>query len=148
MRTELQVRLLRVLETATLPAWEAASRSETNVRMLAATSLRAEEAVAEGKLREDLYHRLNVFPITMPALRDRGADIDLLAEQCLSELNAASGTAKRFTRACLERLRRHNWPGNVRELKNVIACVHPGGGGRRRRVAAARLTERCLRRTS
>jgi len=65
-------------------------------------------------------YRLNVFLITLPPLRERGGDVELLAEQCLDELNAASGTAKHFTRACLERLRRHSWPGNVRELNNVI----------------------------
>ena len=90
------------------------------MRVLAATSLRVEEAVAARKLREDLFYRLNVFPIALPPLRERGEDVELLAEQCLGELNAAAGTAKHFTRACLERLRRHGWPGNVRELKNVV----------------------------
>jgi DNA-binding NtrC family response regulator len=63
---------------------------------------------------------LNVFPIELPPLRDRGDDIELLADHFLAQLNSAGGTAKHFTRACLERLRRHNWPGNVRELRNVI----------------------------
>jgi two-component system response regulator AtoC len=120
MPLELQVRLLRVLETATVTRVGGNEPIKIDVRILAATSLRVEEAVATSKLREDLFYRLNVFPITLPPLRERGEDIELLAEQCLSELNAASGTAKRFTRACLERLRRHSWPGNVRELKNVI----------------------------
>jgi DNA-binding NtrC family response regulator len=71
-------------------------------------------------LREDLYYRLNVFPIQLPPLRERGDDVELLAEKFLSDLNLAEGTAKRFTRACLERLHRHGWPGNVRELQNVI----------------------------
>jgi len=120
MPVELQVRLLRVLETATLTRVGGSELIKTDVRVLAATSLRVEEAVAAGKLREDLFYRLNVFPIALPPLRERGGDVELLAEQCLSELNAAAGTAKHFTRACLERLRRHGWPGNVRELKNVI----------------------------
>jgi two-component system response regulator AtoC len=120
MPLELQVRLLRVLESATLTRVGGNEPIRIDVRVLAATSLRAEEAVAAGKLREDLFYRLNVFPITLPPLRERGEDVDLLAEQCLGELNEASGTAKHFTRACLERLRRHGWPGNVRELKNVI----------------------------
>jgi two-component system response regulator AtoC len=120
MPLELQVRLLRVLESATLTRVGGNEPIRIDVRVLAATSLRAEEAVAAGKLREDLFYRLNVFPITLPPLRERGKDVDLLAEQCLGELNEASGTAKHFTRACLERLRRHGWPGNVRELKNVI----------------------------
>ena len=120
MPPELQVRLLRVLETATLTRVGGSEPIKADVRVLAATSLRVEEAVAARKLREDLFYRLNVFPITLPPLRERGEDVELLAEQCLGELNAASGTAKHFTRACLERLRRHSWPGNVRELKNVI----------------------------
>jgi DNA-binding NtrC family response regulator len=120
MPLELQVRLLRVLETSTLTRVGGSELIKTDVRVLAATSLRVEEAVATRKLREDLFYRLNVFPIALPPLRERGGDVELLAEQCLSELNAAAGTAKHFTRACLERLRRHAWPGNVRELKNVI----------------------------
>jgi two-component system response regulator AtoC len=120
MPLELQVRLLRVLETATLARVGGSEPIKTDVRVLAATSLRVEEAVATRKLREDLFYRLNVFPISLPPLRERNGDVELLAEQCLSELNAAAGTAKHFTRACLERLRRHGWPGNVRELKNVI----------------------------
>lgn len=120
MPLELQVRLLRVLETATLTRVGGSELIKTDVRVLAATSLRVEEAVATRKLREDLFYRLNVFPIALPPLRDRGGDVELLAEQCLSELNAAAGTAKHLTRACLEKLRRHGWPGNVRELKNVI----------------------------
>jgi two-component system, NtrC family, response regulator AtoC len=120
MPLELQVRLLRVLETATVTRVGGNEPIRIDVRILAATSLRVEEAVAAGKLREDLFYRLHVFPIALPPLRERGEDVELLAAQCLSELNAASGTAKHFTRACLERLRRHSWPGNVRELKNVI----------------------------
>jgi two-component system, NtrC family, response regulator HydG len=120
MPPELQVRLLRVLETATVTRVGGNESFPIDVRILAATSLRVEEAVAASKLREDLFYRLSVFPIALPPLRERGEDVELLAEQYLSDLNAASGTAKRFTRACLERLRRHSWPGNVRELKNVI----------------------------
>ncbi len=120
MPLELQVRLLRVLETATVTRVGGNEPIRIDVRILAATSLRVEDAVAAGKLREDLFYRLNVFPITLPPLRERIEDIELLAEQCLSDLNAASGTTKHFTQACLERLRLHNWPGNVRELRNVI----------------------------
>ena len=120
MPLELQVRLLRVLETGTVTRVGGNETIKVDVRIVAATSLRAEDAVAAGKLREDLFYRLNVFPIALPPLRLRGEDIELLALQCLAELNAAAGSGKRFTRACLERLRRHDWPGNVRELKNVI----------------------------
>jgi DNA-binding NtrC family response regulator len=108
------------LETSAVTRVGGSESIKVDVRILAATSRRVEEALAANKLREDLFYRLNVFPIALPPLRERGDDVELLAEQCLSELNAASGTAKHFTRACLERLRRHGWPGNVRELKNVI----------------------------
>jgi len=120
MPLELQVRLLRVLETGTVTRVGGTEAIKIDVRILAATSLRPDQAVAANKLREDLFYRLNVFPIALPPLRDRAEDIELLAAQALVELNAAAGTAKHFTRACVERLRRHDWPGNVRELKNVI----------------------------
>jgi two-component system, NtrC family, response regulator HydG len=71
-------------------------------------------------LREDLLYRLAVFPIDMPPLRSRGHDVDLLAEQFLADLNAQSGTQKRFSALGRMTLKQHNWPGNVRELKNCI----------------------------
>ncbi|MFI4946613.1 MAG: sigma-54-dependent transcriptional regulator [Burkholderiales bacterium] len=117
---EIQVRLLRALETSALTRVGGSEQIKLDVRVVAATNLHVDEAVAAGKLREDLYYRLNVFPIRLPPLRERGDDIELLAEKFLGELNQAEGTAKHFTRACLERLRRHGWPGNVRELQNVV----------------------------
>ena len=117
---DIQVRLLRALETSTVTRVGGTERIKVDVRVVAATSRRVDEAVASGKLREDLYYRLNVFPIELPPLRARGDDVELLAEQFLSELNQAEGTAKHFTRACLERLSQHRWPGNVRELQNVV----------------------------
>jgi DNA-binding NtrC family response regulator len=93
---------------------------KVDVRIVAATNRRLEDAVTAGKLREDLLYRLNVFPIALPALRDRGDDVERLAEHFLAELNAADGTAKQLTVAGRERLRRYAWPGNLRELKNVL----------------------------
>ena len=117
---DIQVRLLRALETSTVTRVGGTEPIKVDVRIVAATSRRVEEAIAAGKLREDLYYRLNVFPIQLPPLRERGDDVELLAEKYLDELNLAEGTTKHFTRACLERLHRHSWPGNVRELQNVI----------------------------
>ena len=117
---DIQVRLLRALETSAVTRVGGAEPIKVDVRIVAATSRRVEEAVAAGKLRDDLYYRLNVFPIQLPPLRERGDDVELLAEKFLADLNLAEGTAKHFTRACLERLHRHSWPGNVRELQNVI----------------------------
>ena len=116
----LQAKLLRVLQEREVERLGGRKTIALNVRVLATTNRQLREEVSAGRFREDLFYRLNVFPITLPPLRERGEDIELLAEQCLSDLNAASGTAKHFTRACLERLRRHGWPGNVRELRNVI----------------------------
>ena len=117
---EIQVKLLRALETSAVTRVGGTETIKVDVRVVAATSRRVDEAVAAGRLREDLYYRLNVFPIQLPALRARGDDVELLAEKFLGELNLAEGTAKHFTRACLERLHRHSWPGNVRELQNVV----------------------------
>jgi DNA-binding NtrC family response regulator len=117
---EIQVRLLRALETSTITRVGGTEPIKVDVRIVAATSRRVKDAIADGKLREDLFYRLNVFPIPLPPLRERGDDVELLAEKFLGELNLAEGTAKHFTRACLERLHRHSWPGNVRELQNVI----------------------------
>jgi DNA-binding NtrC family response regulator len=120
MPAELQVRLLRVLQTGSVSRVGASETIRIDVRIIAATNQPLDEAVASGRLRRDLFYRLNVFPITLPPLRERGDDVVRLAEGFLAGLNASDGTEKTFTTACLERLRRHAWPGNVRELKNVI----------------------------
>ena len=120
MPIELQVKLLRVLETGTVTRIGGSELIKVDVRVIAATNRKPEEAVAAGKLREDLLYRLNVFPIELPPLRDRGEDIELLAEHFLALLNKGEGTSKRWSPAALERLRQHSWPGNVRELRNVV----------------------------
>jgi two-component system, NtrC family, response regulator AtoC len=123
MPLELQVRLLRVLETGTLMRIGTSRVVETDVRIIAATNRDPREAVRTGKLREDLYHRLNVFPIAMPPLRERGDDIELIADHFLEEMNEACGTRKKFAPGAVARMRQHPWPGNVRELKNYIHRV-------------------------
>ncbi len=120
MPVELQVRLLRVLETGTFTRVGGNETLKVDVRLVAATNRKPEDAVAQGKLREDLLYRLNVFPIALPPLRERGDDIQLLAEDVLASLNERDGSRKRLTAPCVERLRRHSWPGNVRELRNVL----------------------------
>jgi DNA-binding NtrC family response regulator len=117
---ELQVKLLRVLETSTVTRVGGTEAINVDVRVIAATNRRPEEAVAEGKLREDLHYRLNVFPIHLPTLWERRDDIELLAEHFLGLLNKEEGTSKKFTQAAIDRLRSHRWPGNVRELRNVV----------------------------
>jgi DNA-binding NtrC family response regulator len=123
MPLELQVRLLRVLETGTLMRIGTSKMIETDVRIIAATNRDPREAVRQGKLREDLYHRLNVFPLHIPALRERSDDVELIAIHLLQEMNDACGTHKHFAPGALERMSRHPWPGNVRELKNHIHRV-------------------------
>jgi two-component system, NtrC family, response regulator HydG len=122
MPVELQVKLLRVLETGRVLRVGANEPVQVDVRVIAASNRPPQQVVAEGKLREDLYYRLNVFPITLPPLRDREDDVALLAEHFLEELNKGAKDAppKAFTKAALDRLRAHGWPGNVRELKNVV----------------------------
>src|SRR5690606_33687936 len=91
-----------------------------DVRIIAATNRSPLEAVAEGRLREDLYYRLAVFPIELPPLRDRREDIPLIARHFLQALNAREGAAKHFTDSALQRLQQAPWPGNVRELRNAV----------------------------
>jgi two-component system, NtrC family, response regulator AtoC len=120
MPIELQVKLLRALETGRFLRVGAHQELETDVRVITATNRDPEEAVADKKLRADLYHRLNVFPVTLPPLRDRAGDIELLAQYFLDQLNATHGTEKRFAPPAPASLAEQPWPGNVRELKNAI----------------------------
>jgi two-component system response regulator AtoC len=119
MPIELQVKLLRVLETGQVVRIGGDQPAEVDVRVIAASNRDPQKAVSEGKLREDLLYRLQVFPIQMPPLRERAEDVQLLADYFLGQLNERQGTEKVFTEESLDRLRTHSWPGNVRELKNV-----------------------------
>ncbi len=120
MPLELQVKLLRVLETGTFMRVGSTDVIETDVRIVAATNRQPADAVGSGKLREDLYYRLNVFQITLPPLRERLEDVDLLAMHFLEALNASEGVSRRFSPNALAQLKQYHWPGNVRELRNVV----------------------------
>ena len=120
MPAELQVRLLRVLETGMLTRVGGNEPVRVDVRVIAASNRPVEDAVSAGRLREDLLYRLNVFPIALPPLRERGDDVELLANHFLAELNREEGKDKSFTSPALVRLRSHSWPGNVRELRNIV----------------------------
>jgi DNA-binding NtrC family response regulator len=120
MPAELQVKLLRVLETNTITRVGGTQHIASEVRVICATNRDPEKAIGDGKLREDLYHRLNVFPIRLPPLRERDTDTEQLAQFFLDDLNQAEGTNKTFSRDALVRLYQHSWPGNVRELKNYV----------------------------
>jgi DNA-binding NtrC family response regulator len=120
MPLDLQVKLLRVLETGTFMRVGSTQVQETDVRLIAATNRNPMQAVASGKLREDLLYRLNVFPIHLPPLRDRADDVPLIACHFLRQIGEREGEAKRFAPEVLERLSEYRWAGNVRELRNVV----------------------------
>ena len=120
MPLDLQVKLLRVLETGTFMRVGSTQVLETDVRMIAATNRPPLQAVAAGKLREDLLYRLNVFPIHLPPLRERADDIPLIAAHFLDEISRREGVAKHFAPAAVSRLCGYRWPGNVRELRNIV----------------------------
>jgi two-component system, NtrC family, response regulator HydG len=120
MPLDMQTRLLRVLETRKFYRVGANVEFSSDVRVIAASNRCPLLAVQSGQLREDLLYRLAVFPIELPPLRNRGNDVDLLAEHFLDALNAQAGTHKKFTAHARMTLKQHNWPGNVRELRNCI----------------------------
>jgi DNA-binding NtrC family response regulator len=120
MPPDLQVKLLRVLETGTFMRVGSTQILETDIRLVAASNRDPLAAVASGKLREDLLYRLNVFPIHVPALRERPQDVSLIAMHFLDEISRREGEAKRFSARALERLAAYPWPGNVRELRNIV----------------------------
>jgi DNA-binding NtrC family response regulator len=120
MPLDMQVKLLRVLETGRFCRVGGDEEVEVKVRVVAASNRCPDQAVKAGTLRSDLLYRLAVIPMDLPALRDRGDDIDLLAQLFLDQLNEEGGTAKSFSPASRQFLRSYSWPGNVRELKNLV----------------------------
>jgi DNA-binding NtrC family response regulator len=121
MHPAVQAKFLRVLEERTFRRIGGKTEIQVDVRVVAATNRDPETAVQEGKLRADLFYRLNVFPITLPPLRERLEDIPLLVEAFLQDSAATEGRiVKTVSPAAIELLQRYAWPGNVRELRNVI----------------------------
>lgn len=121
MKPELQAKLLRVVEGHPFRRVGGTRDIAADVRVIAATNRNLEESIRAGMFREDLYFRLNVFRISVPALRDRGGDVVLLARHFLAR--SASALRKpplRLTEDAADHLRDYDWPGNVRELRNVI----------------------------
>ncbi len=116
----LQAKLLRVLENKTLQRLGAEGSIEIDVRFISATNRSPEQAVEDGKLREDLYYRLAQFPIRVPPLRQREGDICGLSQFFLNSLNEKHETDIQFTEGALEAIKERSWPGNVRELKNYV----------------------------
>ena len=118
---DVQVKLLRVLQEGEFERLGSPRTIKVNVRVIAATNRDLAEDVRKGRFREDLYYRLNVFPIRMPPLRERAEDVPLLVWAFLEDFSSRMG--KKITqvpRKTMEALQRHPWPGNVRELRNVV----------------------------
>ena len=120
MPPELQVKLLRVLETGTFMRVGSTQVQHTDVRLIAATNRDPMQAVADGRLRDDLHYRLNVFPIHLPPLRERAEDVPQLARHFLREISCREGTHRHFAASALKELGAYAWPGNARELRNVV----------------------------
>jgi len=120
MPMPMQVKLLRVLQERIFERVGGSKTIKVDVRIIAATHRDLEVAVSEGSFREDLYYRLNVFPIEVPALKERAEDIHLLINNFSDRLGKAGMSKVRFSANAMVSLTRHDWPGNVRELANLM----------------------------
>ena len=130
MSLPMQVKLLRVLQDRTFERVGSNKSISVDVRILAATHVKLEEAIEQGRFREDLYYRLNVFPIETPPLRERGEDLPLLIDDLVARLQHEQGHIIRLSELATQSLARYSWPGNVRELANLIerlAIMYPDG---------------------
>jgi transcriptional regulator with PAS, ATPase and Fis domain len=126
-----QAKLLRVLEDSRVRRLGGKAEITVDVRVIASTNKVVEEALRKGELREDLYYRLNVFRIDLPALRQREGDLPLLTEALIETLNKKHNTrVVGVEKDVMEQFRRYSWPGNVRELRNVLerAVILAGEG--------------------
>ncbi len=131
MPLDLQAKLLRVLQERELQRLGSSETIKIDVRVIAASNLDLRERVRQGKFREDLYYRLNVVPVRMPALRERRDDIAILAQHFVEKVSHAEGIrAPRLAPEALARLCAHDWPGNVRELENSIEMAVALSGDR------------------
>ncbi len=121
MPVDVQAKMLRVLQEGTVRPVGSTEEIPINVRVIAATNIDVARAVRDGKLREDLYYRINVLNIKLPPLRARKDDIPVLAQGIIEKFNLRFGRrVKGISTGALTALARHDWPGNVRELQNVI----------------------------
>ncbi|MHC3973625.1 transcriptional regulator FleQ, partial [Pseudomonas aeruginosa] len=130
MPLPMQVKLLRVLQERTFERVGSNKTQNVDVRIIAATHKNLEKMIEDGTFREDLYYRLNVFPIEMAPLRERVEDIALLLNELISRMEHEKRGSIRFNSAAIMSLCRHDWPGNVRELANLVerlAIMHPYG---------------------
>ncbi len=124
MPLHLQVHLLRALESKTVRRVGGGEDIRIDTRIIAATNHPLGRAVADSKMREDLFYRVGEFLLTVPPLRDRSEDVIPLAHFFLTRLNERHGVHKDFSTRALEQLRLYAWPGNVRELRNIVGRAH------------------------
>lgn len=130
MTMAMQVKLLRVLEERVFERVGGTTSINADVRIIAATNRNLEDMVKQGKFREDLYFRLDVFPIRLPTLAERIEDLPLLVKELISRLEQTKNSSVRFTPEAIVALSQYHWPGNVRELANQIermAIKYPNG---------------------
>ncbi len=124
MSLKTQAKVLRILQEQRFERVGGVETILVDVRVVAATNKNLEQEIKAGRFREDLYYRLNVIPFRVPALRERGSDISILAKCFLQQFAKESGAPeKTFSAAALEALKTHDWPGNVRELRNLIERI-------------------------
>lgn len=130
MPLAMQVKLLRVLQERCFERVGSNKSIDVNVRIIAATHRNLEVAIKEGKFREDLFYRLNVFPIEMPPLRNRSNDISLLFNELISRIEGENRPIVRLMPDAMDALSQYSWPGNVRELANMVerlSILYPNG---------------------
>lgn len=130
MPLPLQVKLLRMLQEQSFERMGGSKTQTADVRIIAATQKNLEQMIEEGRFREDLYYRLNIFPIEMAPLRERTEDIPLLINELISRMEHEKRGSIRFNSIAILSLCQHDWPGNIRELANLIermAIMHPYG---------------------
>jgi len=121
LSAHMQIKLLRVLQEKEFERLGGSKTFKCNVRIITATNRNLEKAIVDGDFREDLYYRLNVFPIYMPSLRERLSDIPLLANHFIQKTNKKNGTnIIRISSSAIDALMIYHWPGNIRELENCI----------------------------
>jgi Nif-specific regulatory protein len=118
-----QAKLLRFLQERDFERLGSTQTRKVDVRIIAATNIDLNQAVEEGRFRSDLFYRLNVFPISIPPLRQRKADLPLLVDYFISKTAREYGRQFHFSAECMEIMAAYNWPGNVRELENLIERV-------------------------
>ena len=129
MSLSMQVKILRVLQERSFERVGGMKSQRCDVRVIAATHRNLEDAIVKGTFREDLYYRLNVFPIETPPMRERLEDLPLLIDDLIGQLERTTRGSVRLSAETVNTLRAYHWPGNVRELSNLVerlAVLHPG----------------------